>query len=195
MTTEDTPSSGRLTGPGVPREAAAPRAEDLLRGELASMLHAWIRQRRGAASDWTMRTSELAGASIAGVVRATAGSAETRSRGEFLSLVRRVVDGVVADRIRRLRVRRRGLEWLHAQGRTAGAAPAGDDGAAEVVDRLLGTLTPEEFELVQLVLEGHGWDEIAARMGVGNSTVRARWVDLRSRLRTMVETMLRERRN
>jgi len=63
------------------------------------------------------------------------------------------------------------------------------------LDRLFCTITPPEAELIRLVLEGRPWDEIAARMGVNNSVIRARWADLRTRLRTMVEAMLRERRN
>lgn len=184
--TSEQPSPGR--NPGL-------RADDLLHGEMAAVMRAWIRQRRGSTTDWTMRTSELAGASIAAMVRATESGGHPATRGEFLALLRRVIDGVVVDRIRRAQVRRKGMAWLRAHAVDPASAPVPDDEAAEVVDRLFCTITPPEAELIRLVLEGRPWDEIAARMGVNNSVIRARWADLRTRLRTMVEAMLRERRN
>lgn len=156
--------------------------------ECLGLLRRRIRARRGADRHWSMRTSELLASSLLRLSAAASRDNGLPTGTSLKGLLHAVADHVVIDRIRRRIVQRRAQAVVEQLARAAEepSCPQEDADAAEARALLAGALDGLDAVDRAVVcgrLRGHGWSQVAADVGLSESTTRRRWSEVRRRLR------------
>lgn len=133
-----------------------------------------------------MRTSELMSSAVRRVLVATDGGGQVLGERRFWGLVDTIVRNLLIDRFRRKGVRRLGGARLREDAAHLDhRRDAPDEVAAsrEAAVRLVGALSPEERELVELRMRGLSWQHVGDALGIAEDAARQRWASLRRKAR------------